>query len=245
MKKFLHRSRSFLGTGGSVLLFVALAQTLPGQPQVVPDLTLNAPGLGVAVTYTPDAAVFRRAADGKTWELSAPGSIHVPDATWLTVKDLKFDADPLIYGNLLVQNTTALTQTYTFGFSLPTTWGSPNLIRGSIDTSIIGTDGLISAVPGSSIYSAQIDAVTVRTMQDAPFSLSTPQPAASFSSLFGFELNNIAVNSSIGIVIKFQLSPGDVAAIISDFEVVDVPETSSLTLLLVGGAVLRWRRQRR
>jgi hypothetical protein len=57
-------------------------------------------------------------------------------------------------------------------------------------------------------------------------------------------LNNVAVTTDIGIVLRFQLTPGDTAAIISDFEIVEVPEPGTLSLGLLAGALLFLRRQR-
>src|SRR6185295_15130256 len=120
----------------------------------------------------------------------------------------------------------------------------PSLFRGSVHTSIIGTSATISTVPGSPIYAAQIDGLTVRTLQNNPFSLSTPQDAGGASASFGYELNNTAVTSSMGIALTFQLTPGATAAIISDFEIKAIPEPGTLTLLLVGGSILIWRCRR-
>ena len=62
---------------------------------------------------------------------------------------------------------------------------------------------------------------------------------------FDPDVNAVAVGSSIGIVVKFELSPGDTAAIISDFEVAVIPEPGSLALVLLGGCVVIWRFRRR
>jgi len=227
-----------------LLLAAMTSAVLAGPlPTLVPDIALQAPGLQISLTNRPDAANLQLAADGKAWELINP--YDVPGAPWLTVKELRYDAEPIIYGNFLVQNVSGATQTYTVGYSLNTTWPAPNLIRGSIDTSIIGTDGVISAVQNSSIYSAQIDFSTVKTLQDYPFTLSTTQNAVSQSDLFGFDVNGVAVGSSIGIQLRFTLSPGDTAAIISDFEVTTIPEPSSLALALLGACVVVWRCRRR
>jgi len=246
MKKLLRYFDSPSRLSLSLLLLAAMTPAVsaqPGPPTVVPNLALHAPGLGIAQTNRPDAAAFQLASDGKSWELIAP--YNVPGAPWLTVRELRYDPEPIVYGNFLVQNVSGVTQTYTVGYSLPTTWPAPNLIRGSIDTSIIGTDGQISAVTNSAIYSAQIDFNTVKTLQDYPFTLWTPQDAKSASAQFGFDVNAVAVNSSIGIELKFQLSPGDTAAIISDFEVTTIPEPSSLALALLGACVVVWRCRRR
>jgi hypothetical protein len=54
------------------------------------------------------------------------------------------------------------------------------------------------------------------------------------------------VTSSIGIQLRFMLSPGDTAAILSRFDVVPVPEPSTLLLSALGlVAIVRvgWRRR--
>jgi hypothetical protein len=226
------------------LVLLSIAAEVAAQPSVVPSLTVNAPGLGIATTHAPASSAFQLAADGKSWELKPGGRFFIPGAPFAEVLDLRFDPDPLIYGNILVQNNTGSTQNYLFGFSIPTTFGAPSLIRGSIDTSIIGTAGQISTVAAFPIYSAQIDSVTIQTLQNSPFTLTTSQGAVSSSAQFGFNLNNIPVASSIGILLQFQLSPGDTAAIISDFEVVAVPEPATMTLVFVGACLLAYRRQR-
>jgi len=241
MKK-LHRN-SVVPLGLPLCLVVFLLSTLGvlAQPSIVPVLSLTVDGMESSFTYPQDAASFQQVGQSDLWELAAPESYMVPDAVALTVQELQFATDPIVYNSILVQNITAAPQTYTFGVSLLTSWAAPNSIRGSIDTSLLGTDAQVSSVAGFSIYSAMIDFVTVRTLQDAPFALSTPQPAVSSSDAFGYDLNNIAVNSSIGIELRFTLSPGDTVAIVSDFEVVDViPEPGTAALLLLGGSLLVW-----
>jgi hypothetical protein len=187
---------------------------------------------------------YHLASDGKTWVLSSPASYDLADVARLTIQELEFDTDPIVYNNYLIQNLTGVNQIYTVTVSLPTTWAAPNLIRGSIDTSVIGTDATVSTVSPTPIYQAQIDGVTVETLQDHAFSLFTPNSATSSSASFGFQLNNVAVTTDIGIALKFQLTPGDTVAIISDFEIVEVPEPGTLSLGLLAGALLFLRRQR-
>lgn len=243
-------SRVLSGSLCSGLLLVAGAVTSSAQsdhqPSIVPHWVASVPGLGIAMTNTPDAAAFHRAVDGKVWELSAPTSFQLGGGGQVTVQELRYDPDPLIYNNILVQNITGSVQNYVISLNLPTVWGVPNYIRGSVDTSIIGTDGLISAPVGGALYTALIDGLPVQTLQNSPFSLSTPQAANSSFASFGFDPNNIPVLSSIGIQLAFTLSPGDTAAILSDFELVsvNVPEPGTLALLLVGGGFLAIRRRR-
>jgi hypothetical protein len=182
--------------------------------------------------------------DGKKWKLKEAQvfSDAFGGAGSITIQELEYDPDPLIYHNILVNNPTGSDQTYDLTISLPTTFAAPNVIRGSIDTSLIGPDATVSALLGSSVYTALIDGSGVRTLQDYPFSLTTPQDAVSASESFGPEGNGTAVTSSIGIRLNFTLSPGDTATIISDFEV--TPEPGTLVLLGLG-ALLAFRRRMR
>jgi len=208
-------------------------------------MVLTMPGLGITMTNTPSAAAYHLGSDGRTWELTSPWTYYLPgSAGQVTFQDLRFDTDPLVYNNILVQNLTAVPQVYSIGVFLPTTFGAPNQIRGSIDTSLIGTDAQVSALASNSIYKAQIDFVPVKTLQDFPFTLSTPQPAVSSSAQFGFDPSGIPVVSTMGIQLTFSLSPGDTVSILSDFEIEGIPEPGVLSLLVLCGGFLVWRRQR-
>lgn len=245
MKKLLRSSFVLLGLPLCLVVYMTCTPVALAQPSIVPTLSLTVDGMGSSFTYQQDAGAFQQVEQSDLWELAAPESYMVPGAAALTVQELRFETDPVVYNSILLQNITAVPQTYTYGVALPTTWTAPNSFRGSIDTSLVGTDAQVSTVAGFSIYSAMIDFATVRTLQDAPFTLSTPQQAVSSSAAFGFDLNNIAVTSSIGIELRFTLSPGDTVAIVSDFEVVDViPEPGTAALLLLGGSLLVWQRRK-
>ena len=244
MKKSLRCFVVLLGTTFTLSVYVALAPGAYAQPAVVPYFSIHSDS-GTYGGYQATADDFQLGADGKTWEMIGSRYYALGSVAHVWIEEMKFDTDPLIYGNYLVQNNTLVNQIYTVGFSIPTTWAAPNLIRGSIDTSVIGTSATISTVAPTAIYQAQIDGVTVETLQDHLFTLSTPQSAVSQGASFGFQLNNIAVTSNIGILLRFELTPGDTAAIISDFEIIAVPEPGTLVLLLLGGGILALRRQRR
>ena len=164
------------------------------------------------------------------------------------IRELEFNPDPTVYHNLLITNNTATTQSYTLTSTLNTgAFAAPNLIHGSITTQVqdCGSDGAQVAAPaGGAIYNAQIDGTTVKQMQVDPFSISTTPPNFVNNNLeeFGPQLSNIPVNNNIGIVLTFELSPGDEVSILSRFDVL-VPEPASMALLGIGGlAMLRRRR---
>jgi hypothetical protein len=161
--------------------------------------------------------------------------------------DLDFNPDPFVLNNVLVTNTTAIPQSYLITVGLPTSFGAPNLISGNITTSVIdgGADGAtISSVTGQPIYKAVVDATTVATLQNNPFSVSTPG-SSSASASFGPTVSALPVGSSMSIVLTFQLTPGDTAAILSRFDVVPEPSAILLCCGAVAFVVNRQSRARR
>jgi hypothetical protein len=243
MKKVLRSCGVLFGIPAGLFLFLAGAPSAVAQPSVIPTMTLTTEGVGSwNCNFNND---FRLGADGKSWELGS-AKAYSWAGTEMTVQQLRFDPDPLVFNNTLVQNNTLVNQIYTLSVALPTVFGAPSSIRGSIATSLIGTAATVSSVAPFSIYSAQIDGVTVKTLQNNPFSLTTPNSAVSAVASYGFEANNVPVNTSIGILLRFQLTPGDSVTILSDFEVAPViPEPSALALILLGGGAFVLRRFRR
>jgi hypothetical protein len=140
--------------------------------------------------------------------------------------------------NILVTNTTTSTQVFSAFVGLPTTFGAPNTISGNVLTAVIdgGTDGAtVATVSGQPIYQAQIDGTTVATLQNDPFSVvAPPTDTNSAGASFGPTANLIPVTSNIGIQLRFTLTAGDTASIVSRFDVVPEPAAS----LGLGGMVL-------
>ena len=95
-----------------------------------------------------------------------------------------------------------------------------------------------------------IDGVTVATMQNHPFSLTTTTSTAS-SANFGPTVNAVPVTSNIGIQLRFSLTAGDTAAILSRCDVTVIPEPASAaacvawvgTMLVLSGTISRRRRR--
>jgi PEP-CTERM motif len=167
------------------------------------------------------------------------GSGTYAGAGWtLGVDDLFLDPDPTILGAFSVTNLTAMPVVFTALITMPVApLSSPVSITGSVGVTL--TDGgggaSLSTSGGLSLYRAQIDGSTVRTLLDDPFSISAPNLGSNTTSVaFGPEFLASAVTTDIGILLHFQLSPGDAAAFTAVFNVVPVPEPGT-ALLLVGG----------
>jgi len=233
-----------LGVGTNVNAGLLRADNLP-------TFTISAEGVESAWTWTPPVSAFEPVPDG--YQLRSvhqqAGVLHA--RADVTVDRLRYNPDPFVLNNLLVTNTTAIPQIFSVFVGLPTTFAAPNNISGTITTSVIegGSDSAtVAAVPGDSIYKAQIDFVNVATMQNDPFSLTTTQSTSS-SATFGPTVNAIPVTSNIGIQLRFSLTAGDTAAILSRFDVTVIPEPASAaaacvgTMLVLSGTVSRRRRR--
>lgn len=164
----------------------------------------------------------------------------------IAIKELEFDSDPLITGNTLITNLTNSTQVYTITFTLPTAFlAAPNLIRGSIVVSLLdeaGDGASFSTAAGIPIYSARIDSITVATLLNDPYSLSGLTYVNSGLQEFGWQANGVPVNSSIGIQLQFALTAHDSAAILSRFEVAEIPEPATVLLLGLGTLLIKRRK---
>ena len=109
-----------------------------------------------------------------------------------------------------------------------------------------GNDGATVATQSpTALYQAQIDGTTVATLQNHPFSVVAPAAGSNTASAsFGPTVSAVPVTSNIGIQLRFTLTPGDTAAILSRFDVTAIPEPASAALIgiglaLVAGAIRR------
>lgn len=249
MSNFIARKHSTLIVAVLVLFALATCSATSRAGTIsannVPTITVDDEGFeGPAWEYSPATDVLQNLPGGGR-KLGVPTALmHIQaNRADVVIDQLEFDPDPFVLNNILITNTTGSTQIYTVGIALPTVFPGPNIISGNVRTDAIDGGGAAGAtvatvplpVPGSPIYAAQIDFGTVATLQNHPFSVVAP-PAASASSpaAFGPMVNAVPVTSNIGIQLRFSLSAGDTASILSRFDVVAIPEPASVGLSIVG-----------
>ena len=203
-------------------------------------------------TYSPTKEAF--SAPDSTGAYDYTGEVDkaiLQGRAHIKIEDLDFNPDPFVLNNFLVTNTLGVPQVFSVFVGLPTALAAPNIISGNVRTSVIdgGFDGAtISTVVGQPLYQAQIDFGTVATLQNDPFSVVAPSGGSNtLSATFGPSVSGVPVVTNIGVQLRFMLSPGDTASILSRFDVVPVPEPSTIALTsLLAAAVfgIRGRRVR-
>jgi hypothetical protein len=138
-------------------------------------------------------------------------------------------------------NNLGVAQTFTINVTIPTAgvFGPPVTIQGSVQggATDLGGNGvsLTSAAP-TAMYQAIVDGTTVvQTLLNDPQNYTSGIAFGSVSTgLVNYGPTNLglAATSTIGITIKFTLSPGDTASFTSVFNL--VPEPGTLVLLATG-----------
>ena len=186
-------------------------------------------------------------ANGDKWKYQVDG--HYVQHGYDMTLHFVIDPDPTITGNAVITNTTPLNQDYLLTFNLPVSPAfNPSLLNGSIGVTATAdsTAGAVATTAPDPIYTALIDGVSVKTLLNNPFSL----PVAAFDSnvttaKFGIPVPDAggAVNSSIGIKLHFNVTPGDQAGITSQFTANPVPEPTALLGLAIAGMALARRRK--
>jgi hypothetical protein len=168
---------------------------------------------------------------------------------WSIEWDVFVDPDPIVDAQIIVTNTADVFQTFSLLMTLPI---APSLTTSTIDGGVSATvtnefnlveGATLRAATGSSIYSAFIDdpfgaGTPVMTLMDSPFALITdpiPFDERSATEAFG-PMAGGPVDSSIEVLLEFELSPGDSASVNGFFQAVPGPGgLAVLALLGIGG----------
>jgi len=222
-------------------------------PSMIPIITIQADD-GNHV-YTPSTGSYSATSADGDFSLTNSMDLGGLSSASVTFDKLEFNNDPFVLNNFFITNNLAVPQVFSVFVGLPTALAAPNTISGNVRTSVIdgGTDGaVISSVAGSPIYQAQVDFATVATLQNDPFSVvAVPGGSNTAAATFGPVASGVPVASTIGIQLRFTLSPGDTASILSRFDVIPgganggLPEPTTLTLggiVAMPGIGLRGRR---
>ena len=158
----------------------------------------------------------------------------------------EWDTDPFVTNNLNVTNNSAFTMTFDVTVISPVVLTGPQTaMSGSIGITLTNTTGTAQLDDaGAAIYRALIDGSVVRSLLPAAYALSCANPFCSTTDGddFGVFPNAPEIgpqaNTDIAIRIRFDLSPGDSAAITSVFNIEAVPEPGTAALLGLGLIVL-------
>ena len=181
--------------------------------------------------------------------LAETGGAYGVDLSW----DLHTNADPFVTGVINVLNFTGSTTTFTLNYLQPVApaivngVGTGSIAIGIQDVFNSGTGSLTSA-GGGPIYTPQVDGSVFgagELLAGTSLNVTTQGETVSTTANFGPTAVG-AVGSSLGLEIEFSLTNLDLATGTSVFEVVEVPEPSSMVLLAMGlVSVGVWRKVRR
>jgi hypothetical protein len=182
-------------------------------------------------------------------------------ANWAFNWNMTVNPDPFISAIFSFVNNTAFVQSFTVAVSLPIIPTGPlTLFGGSIgfsltDSNFNGFAQLTDVGAGVGVYQGQSDGVTVLELLDDPFTVTAnlfpgqTVTASDVDGLPGPTLPGPAAKSTIGIIHRFRLTPGDSVAFTSFYVVEAIPEVGSVAMMggvmtvLASVAAVRRRRK--
>jgi len=189
-------------------------------------------------------------------ELDGPGGGGDPAFEFDFTLDA--NADPVVSGVVGVTNNLNVFQNFIFMFVQPATpqlLGS-NMAWGSIGVTVSDGNSNSGAIvrhfnnnPAIPVYEAQIDGVQYQTLLppfpgSPPFPLTAPTNGSrTITNSFGPSFGAPPVLTDIAVILRFQLSPRDIAGVTLNFTV--IPEPSSWLLASLGALGLAFVSKRR
>ncbi len=220
--------------------------TIPFEPNGSPSSFVSVGSqfvdLGAVPNSDPDYASYTDPTNGSGGQFGV-------NLSW----DLESDADPFVTGVINVFNFTGSTTTFTLNFMQPV---APAVVNGTGTGSIAiaiqdvfnSGSGTLSSAGGGPIYTPQVDGAAFGAgtlLSGTSLGISTAGETVSTNASFGPSAVG-AVGTSLGLEIEFSLTNLDLATGTSIFEVVEVPEPSSIVLLAIGLVSIGvWRKRRR
>jgi hypothetical protein len=215
---------------------------VPFSPAIAAVITLGNVGVSVGVEGS-TSALSPSFTDNGDGTFSSNGL--TTNAGWNFSWDMTVKPDPFIDAVFGFKNNSAVTQTFIVSVLLPVVPPQVPLTRVGGSVGLTLTDSNFSGLAqvtdaGDGIYFGQNDGFNALELLANPFTLTVNTAGGTkvASDFLGLPVPNVpgpAAASTIGIVHRFRLTPGDSVAFTSFYVVEAVPEAS--TLLLVGMAV--------
>lgn len=175
-----------------------------------------------------------------TWSLTSP---FVKTLYRVDTMSAQLKEDPFVTNNITLTNLSGVTQTFVVTVLLPiTAFPYDATIASSIGVTVTDSNNngtvTASSVSPTGIYSGTVNGSTVITMMPHTTTVSCATSGCSTTASDNTYVPQYAAGpgtaNSIGIALRFSLTPFDSIGITSRFEIINVPEPSTLALFAMG-----------